>query len=161
MSDIIKLKASELGVDEESEITIVAHVGEKAIDMANEITEMIGPVFLDLAAAMHVENSELAPMARQNAMAEAVKRLYVIIPKGALLPLAKRLFVNVSIAKKVGGEDKIFRLNDKADFNLYFQRNLKPLIPLMRRVIEFNGFFDVDLSGLVLETEREQTETTS
>ena len=155
MSEILQFKGSEIGLDEKSTITVSAHPGETAIDRANELNELLGPVFLDLIGAQSVENTEQAKTARQEAMATAVKSLYKIIPAGELQPLAKRILAFTSVSKEVNGETKVFKLNDKADFNLYFQRNLKALIPIMRRVIEFNGFLELDISALILETERE------
>ncbi len=161
MSDVIQIKAKELGFDEDSLVTITAHPGEKGIHLANEINERLGPVFLDLVSASTVENTEQAQTARQEAMASAVKGLYKIIPSGELLPLAKKILSNTKVTKESNGEKKVFNLAETADFNLYFQRNYKALIPLMRKVIEINGFLDVDISGLVLETAHEQPETTN
>lgn len=159
MSHIVQFKAREIGLDEESTVTIAAHPGEKGINLANELNQRLGPIILDIMSAAQVENTEQLKDARENALAQAVKKLYDVWPNGDLLPMAKKVLAHTTVTRREDTDQKVYKLSEAVDFSGYFQRNYKALIPLMRKVIEVNGFLELDISGLVLETGEQQTES--
>lgn len=152
MSDIIQYSGKDIGIEPDATVTIQAHHPDKGIDLGNELAAKIVPVILDLQAAGGSAPEDTASvtdkLTHEQAKADALKGVFKTMPGNELRLMAKRILAHTRVNKEVKGESKTFDLGG-ADFGVYFQRNYDKLVPLMRVVIEFNGFLGLDVSALL------------
>jgi hypothetical protein len=160
--DLIRFSAADIGLDEDSTFAMTCHPGD--IALANEIGGIVGPVFLDIEAAAENEpgNDDASKRAYSQAIAEAMKGIYTVMGGDYLPKLAKRVLKQTKVIRNEAGSPVVYDLSLEKDYAAYFKRNYKALIPLMRRVMEENGFFDMNCSALVLGSRRAaETESSS
>lgn len=148
---------NEIGLSETDYFTMTIHPGATGIDIGNEITERLGPIYLDIqnAAEAGGEVSDIA-----EALTKAIKQIYKVFPGAQLQAMAKRLLKHTRVHQGEDNQGKpiVKDFGKDSDFSDYFAGNYAALGPLMKKSIEVNGFLSLDVSVLVLERQK-KTET--
>lgn len=153
--EMIQFRGDEIGLDPKYFFTVTVHPGDSGMQIAAELNEKLGPVQQDMYLAQQMAGEDVDKI---KAFTEAVKGLFSAIPHEQLVPLARRMLVHTAVA--IEGQKDALKLSSPTDFATFFKKNYKSLIPLMKRVIEFNDFLELDVSSLFLEAESAPTEMT-
>ncbi len=128
--------------------TISYHPGEEGLEVGAYVSSMLSPVVLQMQFALD-ESDQDKPLAKLSAAKQdkirgAMGDLLKALPPKELLTLAKAAFAYT----RVEGEAK--PLSDKLMFDTHFRGNYKALIPLLKAVIEYNGFLELNVLELLM-----------
>lgn len=127
--------------------TIGYHPGEEGLEVGAYVSSLLSPVALKMQFALDEEDSKknVSEMSKekQETIQEAMSDLLKSLPAKELLALCKTAFAYT----RLEGEAK--PLADKVMFDTHFRGNYKALIPLLKAVIEYNGFLDLNVLGLL------------
>lgn len=123
------------------------HPGEEGLEVGAYVSSLLSPVALQMQFALEEGDSDkpLADLSKdkQDKIRGAMGDLLKALPAKELLALCKTAFAYT----RLEGEAK--PLADKVMFDTHFRGNYKALIPLLKAVIEYNGFLDLNVLGLL------------
>lgn len=117
------------------------------MEVGGIVSQLLSPIALDMQMVLD-ESDQNKPVsklsaAKQDKIKAAMGKLLTALPPKELIALAKAAFAYT----RIEGEAK--PLSDKVLFDTHFRGNYKALIPLLRAVIEYNGFLDLNVLELL------------
>jgi len=123
------------------------HPGEEGLEVGAYVSSLLSPVVLQMQFALDESDQDksLAKLsaAKQDKIRGAMGDLLKSLPPKELLSLAKAAFAYTFV------EAEATALIQKLQFDKHFSGNYKPLIPLLKAVIEHNGFLDLNVLELL------------
>lgn len=127
--------------------TIGYHPGEEGLEVGAYVSGLLSPVAIQMQFALDEEDSkkpisQLAPE-KQEKIRGAMGDLLKALPAKELLSLAKTAFRYTRL------EGEAQPLSDKLQFDTHFRGNYKAVMPLIKAVIEYNGFLDLNALELL------------